>query len=54
MELVLAEPDISEPVCMAFDGNGRLYVAEMRSYMHDIDGTDELVPTSRVSVHWSS
>ena len=54
MELVLAEPDISEPVCMAFDGNGRLYVAEMRSYMRDIDGTDELVPTSRVSVHWSS
>jgi glucose/arabinose dehydrogenase/mono/diheme cytochrome c family protein len=54
MELVLAEPDITEPVCMAFDGNGRLYVAEMTSYMRDIDGTDELTPTSRVSVHWSS
>lgn len=54
MELVLSEPDVVEPVCMAFDGNGKLYVAEMLSYMRDIDGTDELVPTSRVSVHWSS
>lgn len=54
MELVLAEPDITEPVCMAFDGNGRLYVAEMTSYMKDIDGKDELVSSSRVSVHWSS
>ena len=54
MELVLAEPDITEPVAMAFDANGRLYVAEMNSYMRDIDGTDELTPHSRVSVHWSS
>ncbi|MES2596500.1 MAG: discoidin domain-containing protein [Verrucomicrobiota bacterium] len=54
MELILAEPDITEPVCMAFDGNGRLYVAEMTSYMRDIDGTEELVSTSHVSVHWSS
>ncbi|HRH98900.1 MAG TPA: hypothetical protein PLB55_23375, partial [Prosthecobacter sp.] len=38
MELVLSEPDITEPVCIAFDGNGRLYVAEMSSYMRDIDG----------------
>ena len=54
MELILSEPDITEPVCIAFDGNGRLFVAEMSSYMRDIDGTDELVSTSRVSVHWSS
>lgn len=54
LELVLSEPDIMEPVCMAFDGNGRLYVAEMRSYMRDLEATDELTPTSRVSVHWSS
>ncbi|MCB1208639.1 MAG: discoidin domain-containing protein [Verrucomicrobiales bacterium] len=54
MELILSEPDITEPVCMAFDANGRLYVAEMSSYMRDIDGTDELVNTGRVSVHWSS
>jgi mono/diheme cytochrome c family protein/glucose/arabinose dehydrogenase len=54
LELILSEPEITEPVCMAFDGNGRLYVAEMSSYMRDIDGTDELVSTGRVSVHWSS
>ena len=54
MELVLSEPDITEPVTMAFDGNGRLFVAEMTTYMKDIDGTGELEPTSRVSVHWSS
>ncbi|HSI63342.1 MAG TPA: hypothetical protein VLE43_09490, partial [Candidatus Saccharimonadia bacterium] len=54
LQLVLSEPEIVDPVCIAFDGNGRLYVAEMRSYMPDIDGTNQLVPTSRVSVHWSS
>ncbi|MCB1206721.1 MAG: hypothetical protein KDN18_20855, partial [Verrucomicrobiae bacterium] len=54
MELVLSEPDILEPVCIAFDGDGRLYVAEMRSYMRDIDGTNEHVNTGLVSVHWSS
>ena len=54
MELVLSEPDIAEPVTMAFDANGRLYVAEMRTYMQDIDATGEHEPTSRVSVHWSS
>ncbi|MGV3660413.1 MAG: DUF7133 domain-containing protein [Prosthecobacter sp.] len=54
MELILSEPDVIDPVVMVFDGNGRLYVAEMLSYMRDIDGTDEIIPTSRVSVHWSS
>ncbi len=54
LELVLSEPEIVDPVCIAFDGNGRLYVAEMRTYMPDIDGTAQLEPRSRVSVHWSS
>ena len=54
MELVLSEPDITEPVAMAFDGNGRLYVAEMNTYMKEIDGKDQHTPKSRVSVHWSS
>ncbi|QEH39132.1 Cytochrome c [Aquisphaera giovannonii] len=51
MELVLGEPDVQEPVAIAFDGNGRMYVAEMRSYMQDIDGKDEKAPISRVSRH---
>jgi glucose/arabinose dehydrogenase/mono/diheme cytochrome c family protein len=54
MELVLSEPDIKEPVACAFDGNGRMFVAEMRGYMQDIDGTDEMKPNGRVSLHWSS
>ena len=54
MELVLAEPHIKEPVAAVFDGNGRLFVAEMRTYMQDIDGTGELTNKSRVSLHWSS
>jgi mono/diheme cytochrome c family protein/type 1 glutamine amidotransferase/glucose/arabinose dehydrogenase len=54
LELVLSEPQIEAPVVTAFDGNGRMFVAEMRSYMRDIDGTDEKTPTSRVSLHWSS
>ena len=54
LELVLSEPDIKEPVIAAFDGNGRMFVAEMRSYMQDIDGQNEHTPVSRVSLHWSS
>jgi len=54
LEPVLTEPEIKEPVAMAFDGDGRIFVAEMRSYMQDVDGTAELEPTSRVSLHWSS
>ena len=34
LEPVLTEPHIAEPVMVAFDGNGRMYVAEMRTYMH--------------------
>lgn len=54
MQLVLSEPEIKEPVTMAFDGNGRLFVAEMLSYMQDINATGEMEPISRVSMHWSS
>jgi glucose/arabinose dehydrogenase len=54
MDLVLSEPQIMEPVAISFDGNGRMFVVEMRSYMQDADGKDELKPTSRVSLHWSS
>jgi len=54
LELVVSEPEIKEPVVCAFDGNGRMFVAEMLTYMQDIDGTDELTPHSRVSLHWSS
>ncbi|HEX6638122.1 MAG TPA: hypothetical protein VF033_10740, partial [Steroidobacteraceae bacterium] len=51
IEPVLAEPHIAEPVMVAFDGNGRMYVAEMRTYMQDADATGEQQPFSRVSRH---
>ena len=54
LELVLSEPDIKEPMAIAFDGNGRMYVVEMRTYMQDIDGTGEHDPKSRVSRHEST
>jgi mono/diheme cytochrome c family protein len=54
MELVLSDPDIINPTAIAFDGNGRLYVNEMRSYMLDADGGREFEPVSRISVHEST
>ena len=38
-ELVAAEPLVQEPVVTVWDGNGAMYVAEMRSYMQDEQGT---------------
>lgn len=48
---VLSEPHIHEPSAIAWDGNGRMYVVEMRTYMQDIDGRNQLDPVSRVSRH---
>ena len=39
IENVAAEPDLEEPVLAVWDGNGAMYVAEMRSYMQDVEGT---------------
>src|SRR5262245_17290932 len=50
LELVAAEPLIQEPVALAWDGDGRLYVVEMRGYMQDIRGTGEKDPVGRVSL----
>ena len=51
LEPVVTDPDIAEPVVCVFDGNGRMYVAEMRTYMQDADATGESEPISRVSLH---
>lgn len=50
LELVAAEPMIHDPVALAFDGNGRIWVAEMRGYMPDIDGKLEEATYGRISV----
>ncbi len=51
MEPVLTDPDIQEPAQIAFDGNGRMFVVEIRGYMQDADATGELAPVGRISVH---
>ncbi|UFH54977.1 HEAT repeat domain-containing protein [Spirosoma sp. KNUC1025] len=48
IELVASEPMIQEPVAIAWDGNGRMYVAEMNTYMKDANATGEYAPTSRI------
>lgn len=50
IELVAAEPMIEDPVAMAFDEAGRLWVVEMRGFMPDIDGTGEEEKVGRVSI----
>ncbi len=48
IELVAAEPLVQDPVYSTFDEMGRLWVIEMRNYMPDIVGTNELDPVGRV------
>ena len=50
VELVAAEPMVESPVAMSWDEQGRLFVCEMRPYMHDIEGTGEDQPTGRIVV----
>ncbi|WP_114752493.1 DUF7133 domain-containing protein [Pleomorphovibrio marinus] len=49
IEPILTEPQIREPAAIRFDGNGRMYVLELRTYMQDIDAQGELLPVSRIS-----
>lgn len=50
LELVASEPMIEEPIDIEWDADGKMYVAELLTYMQDIDGTDENMPWSRVSL----
>ncbi|MGH9371679.1 MAG: DUF7133 domain-containing protein, partial [Vicinamibacterales bacterium] len=51
LEAVLADPVIEDPGQIAFDGNGRMFVAELRGYVQTLDGIDLVPPTGRISVH---
>ena len=53
MELVAADPDVISPTIIEFDGNGRMYVGEMISYMMDANASREHDPISRIS-RWES
>ncbi len=48
LELVASEPMITEPVAIAWDGNAKMYVAQMETYTQDTDGTGTKDPKSRV------
>ncbi len=50
IELVASEPMIQEPVAAQFDQDGKLWVAEMRGYMPDLDGSHEDAPVGRIVV----
>ncbi|HEV2293469.1 MAG TPA: PVC-type heme-binding CxxCH protein [Tepidisphaeraceae bacterium] len=49
-EVVASEPMVEHPVHVAFDPDGRMWVAEMRAYMPDTEGWGETRPIGRVSV----
>jgi mono/diheme cytochrome c family protein len=49
VELAASEPMVEDPISLAFDEDGRLFVVEMRSFMIDIDRTDEDAPIGRIS-----
>ncbi|HMB64122.1 MAG TPA: c-type cytochrome [Eudoraea sp.] len=50
IQLVASEPLVQDPVAIAFDEGGRLWVVEMLGFMTDIEGTGENDPVGRVSV----
>jgi glucose/arabinose dehydrogenase/mono/diheme cytochrome c family protein len=50
VELVAAEPMIEAPVAISWDDQGRMYVLEMRTYMHDVEGAGEDQSANRVVV----
>ncbi len=54
VELVLDDANVISPAALAFDADGRMYVAEMRTFMRDADATGQLDPISRVSLHEST
>lgn len=49
LEAVLTEPKIQQPGAITFDGNGRMYVLELRSYMLTLDSKGTLEPVSGIS-----
>lgn len=48
LEIVASEPMISEPVAIAWDGNGRMFVAQLETYMQTIDAKGQNEAKSRI------
>ncbi|MBM1105611.1 discoidin domain-containing protein [Aurantibacter crassamenti] len=49
IEPILTEPEIEQPGAIAFDGDGRMYVLELRTYMLTVDSDKTLEPSSIIS-----
>ncbi len=50
VELVAAEPMVEVPVAQSWDEQGRMFVCEMRGYMHDVEGKGEDQPIGRIVI----
>ena len=50
ISVAASDPQLQSPVALRFDGDGRMWVVEMRAYMLDADATDELQPIGRISI----
>ena len=51
LEAVLSDPIIEDPGQVAFDGNGRMFVLELRGYVETPEGIDLIPPVGRISRH---
>ncbi|WP_339695017.1 c-type cytochrome [uncultured Roseivirga sp.] len=50
LQVVASEPFLEAPVAIDFDTQGRIWVAEMRGYMTNINGDDEDKPSGTISI----
>ncbi|MEO5582397.1 MAG: cytochrome C, partial [Saprospiraceae bacterium] len=48
VELVASEPMIQDPVAIAWNGDGAMYVVQMNTFMTDAKGTDQYHPVSQI------
>jgi mono/diheme cytochrome c family protein len=48
---ILSDPVIEDPAQIAFDGNGRMFVVELRGYFQTPEGIDLIPPLGRISMH---
>ncbi len=50
ISVAASDPQLQSPVALRFDGDGRMWVVEMRAYMLDANAKDELQPIGRISI----
>lgn len=50
ISVAASDPMIESPVAIRFDGDGRMWVVEMRAYMLDADAGGEEEPIGRISI----